>query len=35
MIEAESRAMLYTVTEHDFQDPFKKWPEELGTVHTR
>jgi hypothetical protein len=24
-IEAESQAMLNTLTEHDFQDAFKKW----------
>jgi hypothetical protein len=25
VIEAESQALLYTLTEHDFQDAFKKW----------
>jgi hypothetical protein len=25
VIEAESQAMLNTLTEHDFQDAFKKW----------
>jgi hypothetical protein len=33
--EAELQAMLNTVTEHDFQDVFKKMAEALGTVHTR
>jgi hypothetical protein len=34
VIEAESQAVLNTVTEHDYQDPFKM-AEALGTVHTR
>jgi hypothetical protein len=25
VIETESQAMLNTLTEHDFQDAFKKW----------
>jgi hypothetical protein len=25
VIEAESQAVLNTLTEHDFQDEFKKW----------
>jgi hypothetical protein len=25
MIEAESQSVLNTLTEHDFQDAFKKW----------
>jgi hypothetical protein len=25
MIEAESQAMLNTLTEHDFQDAFRRW----------
>jgi hypothetical protein len=25
VIEAESQAVLYTLTEHDFQEAFKKW----------
>jgi hypothetical protein len=32
--EAESRAVLNTLTEHDFQDAFKKMAEALGMVHT-
>jgi hypothetical protein len=35
VIEAESQAVLNTLTEHDFQDTFKKLAEALGTVHTR
>jgi hypothetical protein len=27
MIEADSQAMLYTLTEHDFHDAFKKMAE--------
>jgi predicted helicase len=34
MIEAESQAVLNALTEHDFQDAFKKMAEMLGTVHT-
>jgi hypothetical protein len=34
VIEAVSQAVLNTLTEHDFQDAFKKMAEELGTVHT-
>jgi hypothetical protein len=25
VIEAESQVVLYTLTEHDFQETFKKW----------
>jgi hypothetical protein len=35
VIEAESQAVLSTLTEYDFQDAFKKWQKRLGTVHTR
>jgi hypothetical protein len=35
VIEAESQVVLNTLTEHDFQDAFKKWQKALGTVHTR
>jgi predicted helicase len=34
VMEAESQAVLNTLTEHDFQDAFKKMAETLGTVHT-
>jgi hypothetical protein len=34
VIEAESQAVLNTLTEHDFQDAFKKVTEEFGTVCT-
>jgi predicted helicase len=34
-IEAESRSVLNTLTERDFQNAFKKMAEALGTVHTR
>jgi hypothetical protein len=34
VIEAESQAMLNTLTEHDFQDAFKKMAEIMGRVHT-
>jgi hypothetical protein len=34
VIEAESQTALNTLTEHDFQDAFKKMAEGLGTVHT-
>jgi hypothetical protein len=30
VIEAESQAMLNTLTEHDFQDAFKKWQKLWG-----
>jgi hypothetical protein len=33
VIEAEPQVMLNTLTEHDFQDAFKKITELLGTVH--
>jgi hypothetical protein len=33
--EAETQAVLNTLAEHDFQDPFKKMAEVLGTVHAR
>jgi hypothetical protein len=33
VIKAESEAALNTLTEHDFQDAFKKMAEALGTVH--
>jgi hypothetical protein len=33
VIEAESQAVLNTLTEHDYQDVFKI-TEALGTVHT-
>jgi predicted helicase len=33
VMEAESQAVLSSLTEHDFQDAFKKFAEELGTVH--
>jgi hypothetical protein len=32
VVEAESQAVLNTLTEHDFQDPFKKTAETLGTA---
>jgi predicted helicase len=35
VMEAESQAVLNTLTEHDFQDAFKNIAEVLGTVHTR
>jgi predicted helicase len=35
VIGAESQMVLNTLTEHDFQDAFKKNTEALGTVHTR
>jgi predicted helicase len=35
VIEAESQAVLNTLTDHDFQEAFKKMAEALGTVHTR
>jgi hypothetical protein len=35
VIEAESQAVLNTLTEHDFQGAFKKTAEVLVTVHTR
>jgi hypothetical protein len=34
VIEAESQAVLHTLTEHYFQNAFKKMAEALGTVHT-
>jgi hypothetical protein len=34
MVEAESQAVLNTLTEHYFQDAFKM-VEALGTMHTR
>jgi hypothetical protein len=34
VIKAESQAVLNTITEHDFQDAFKKMAEALGMVHT-
>jgi hypothetical protein len=33
VIEVESQEMLTTLTEHHFQEAFKKMAEELGTVH--
>jgi predicted helicase len=33
--EAKSQAVLNTLTEHDFQDAFKKMAEALGMVHMR
>jgi hypothetical protein len=33
VIEAESQAVLNSLTEHDFQDAFKKFGEDLGTVN--
>jgi hypothetical protein len=35
VIEAESQAVLNTLTEHDFQDATKKTAEALGMVHTQ
>jgi hypothetical protein len=35
VIEAESQAVLDTLTEHDFQDAFGNIAEDLATVHTR
>jgi predicted helicase len=35
VIEAESQAVLNTLTDHDFQDAFKKMAEALGMGHTR
>jgi predicted helicase len=34
VIEAESQSVMNNLTEHDFQDAFKKKAEALGTVHT-
>jgi predicted helicase len=34
VIEAALQSMLNTLTEHDFQDAFKKMAEVLGMVHT-
>jgi hypothetical protein len=35
MIKADKQAVLNTLTEHDFQDAFKKKKaEEMGTLHT-
>jgi predicted helicase len=34
VIEEESQAVLNTLTEHDFQDAFKKMTEALGMVYT-
>jgi hypothetical protein len=34
VMEAESQAVLNSLTEHDFQGAFKKMAESLGTVHT-
>jgi hypothetical protein len=33
VIEAESQVVLNTLTEHNFQDAFKKMAQALGTVH--
>jgi hypothetical protein len=33
--EAESQAVLNTLTKHDFQDAFKKMSDAVRTVHTR
>jgi hypothetical protein len=30
VIEAESQTLLYILTEHDFQDAFKKWQKRWG-----
>jgi predicted helicase len=35
VIEEELKEVLNNLTEHDFQDVFKKMAEALGTVHTR
>jgi hypothetical protein len=35
VIEAESQAMLNTLTEHGFQNAFKKMAKALGKVHIR
>jgi hypothetical protein len=32
-IEAESQEVLITLTEHDFQDTYKKMAEALGVLH--
>jgi predicted helicase len=34
VIEAESQAVLNILTQHDFQEAFKKMAEALGMVHT-
>jgi hypothetical protein len=34
VMEAESQAVLNSLTEHDFQDAFKKMAEALGTAHS-
>jgi hypothetical protein len=34
MMKAELLVMLNTLTQHNFQDAFKKMAEALGTVHT-
>jgi hypothetical protein len=34
VIEAESQAVLNTLTEHDFHDALKKTAEALRTLHT-
>jgi hypothetical protein len=35
VIEVESRSVLNTLTEHDFQDAFKKIAEAVGMAYTR
>jgi hypothetical protein len=35
VLETESQALLNTLTEHDFQDAFKKMAQTLGMVNTR
>jgi hypothetical protein len=35
VIKAESQTELNTLTEHNFQDAFKKMAVVLGTMHTR
>jgi hypothetical protein len=35
VMEAESQAVLNTLTEHDFQDAFKKMTKAQRTVYTR
>jgi predicted helicase len=33
VVKADSQVVVNTLTEHDFQDAFKKIVEALGTVH--
>jgi hypothetical protein len=35
VLEAESQAVLNTLTEHDFQDAFRKWQKSWNGVNAR